>query len=107
MPNFDHHFCKFLYNRVQDEIDEGCHALSEPGPKDITRADVMGHSAADYHSDLCNNFPTLMTCLTAAVCKGRSWEENIKVLSSYFETHSLISLDSATNNSGSSWPSRC
>ena len=60
---------------MQAEADHGCTALSEPGPKEIRRDDVLNFSPEEYHTDLCNTFPILMTTLTAIVSKGQSWEE--------------------------------
>ena len=79
LSGFDRDFCRMLYKRVQDEADLGCRSLSEPGPKDIRRGDVLNFSPTEYHTDLCNTFPILMTSLTAIVCKGRSWEEALQV----------------------------
>ena len=75
LSGFDKDFCRLLYKCAQDEADLGCRTLSESGPKDMGRDDVLNFSSAEYHGDLCSKFPILMTTLTAIVSKDRSWEE--------------------------------
>ena len=79
LSGFERDFCKFLYKKVQEEADSGCRALSEPKPKDIKWEDLLNFEPEEYHQELGDTFPILMTCLTAVASKGCTWEQAIKV----------------------------
>ena len=118
LSGFDHDLCQFLFKQVQSEADSGCRALNEPGPKSFTRDTVLNFDPLEYHTELCTQFPILMTVLTAVTCRGGTWEEAMQVLNVTIQKVIILKLaslfafrlfspyDAAAHNSFNPWAKR-
>ena len=72
MPNFALNHQRFLFDRIQSEVNLGCRNFQEPFEKaTFGLEDLERFEPSSYYSQQCASFPLLTTALAASVSNGK------------------------------------